>query len=96
MHRRLAWPVAAGLAAFLVVTIGTLTLIPQWLYPRLSGDELQAVTGADNRIQLQQAQSQLQNNARATLLQAIAGLLVVAGAIATWRQVQINREGPNN
>ena len=45
------------------------------------------------RIQLQQAQAQLQNNARSTLLQAIAGLLVVAGAIATWRQVPVNRDG---
>jgi hypothetical protein len=51
------------------------------------------VAGAETRIQLQQAQGQLQNEVRSTLLQVAAGLLVVAGALATWRQVQISREG---
>src|SRR5262249_16127930 len=35
----------------------------------------------------------LQNNTRATLLQGFAGLILVAGAVATWRQVQISRHG---
>ncbi|MEV1248439.1 pentapeptide repeat-containing protein [Nonomuraea sp. NPDC050022] len=73
--------------------LGTLTLLPHLLYPPLTDTQLSGVKGADTRIQLQQAQSQLQNNARSTLLQAVAGLLVVAGAVATWRQVQVNREG---
>ncbi|MFI9836293.1 pentapeptide repeat-containing protein [Nonomuraea sp. NPDC051941] len=73
--------------------LGTLTLLPHLLYPPLTDTQLNGVKGADTRIQLQQAQSQLQNNARSTLLQAVAGLLVVAGAVATWRQVQVNREG---
>ena len=42
---------------------------------------------------LQQAQGQLQNNIRSTLLQGLAGVLLVAGAVTTWRQVQISREG---
>ncbi|MBM7770264.1 hypothetical protein JOD54_000468 [Actinokineospora baliensis] len=45
------------------------------------------------RIQLQQAQGQLQNGVRSTLLQLAAGLLVIAGAGATWRQVAVAREG---
>jgi hypothetical protein len=75
------------------IVIGSLTVIPQVLYPPLNDAQLQAISAADARVQLQQAQDQLQNNVRSTLLQAVAGLLVVAGAIATWRQVQVNRDG---
>jgi hypothetical protein len=82
-----------NLTLLVVIVVGSLTAIPQLLYSRLTEAELQAVSSADTRIQLQQVQSQLQNAARSTLLQAIAGLLVVIGAVATWRQVQVNREG---
>jgi hypothetical protein len=34
-----------------------------------------------------------ENDARTTLLQGVAGLVLVVGAGATWRQLQINREG---
>ncbi len=93
MTRRNFWFVAVGAGCLLVVALAGLVLGPQLLYPRLTDPELRAVPSAETRIQLQQAQSQLQNNARGTLLQALAGLLVVAGAVATWRQVQVNREG---
>jgi Pentapeptide repeats (8 copies) len=93
MTRMFLWCKVAGVVCFLVVALGSLTLIPKLLYPPLTDVQLSGVTGADTQIQLQQAQSQLQNNARSTLLQAIAGLLLVAGAVATWRQVQVNREG---
>ena len=33
------------------------------------------------------------SDARTALLQAVAGLLLIAGASATWRQVRISREG---
>jgi hypothetical protein len=42
---------------------------------------------------LQQAQSQLANDARSSVLQGLAGLLVVVGALATWQQVRVSREG---
>jgi hypothetical protein len=58
----------------------------------LSDSGLRHVAGADTRIQLQQAQGQLQNDARSTLLQAIAGLLLTVGGAATWHQVQINKD----
>lgn len=51
------------------------------------------MSDAGERIQLQQAQGQLQNSVRSALLQLTAGLLVIGGATATWRQVQVNREG---
>jgi len=93
MTRRTFWSLIGGATSVLVVVLGILILVPPLLYPRLTEPELRAVPGADTRIQLQQAESQLQNNARSTLLQAVAGLLVIAGAITTWRQVQVNREG---
>jgi hypothetical protein len=93
MTRIFLWRTVAGVVCFLVVALSSLTLIPEVLYPPLTDTQLSGVTGAYTQIQLQQAQSQLQNNARSTLLQAIAGMLLVVGAVATWRQVQVNREG---
>jgi hypothetical protein len=78
---------------FLIIAIGSLVTLPPLLYPPLDDATLRSLSTADARIQLQQAQSQLQNNVRSTLLQTLAGLLVLAGAAATWRQVHVNREG---
>lgn len=93
MTRRTLWLGAIAAAGGLSIVIGVLLVVPAMLYPPLPDADLQQVTGADTRIQLQQAQGQLQNDARSTLLQAIAGLLVVVGAAATWHQVQVNKDG---
>jgi hypothetical protein len=93
MTRRVIWVAAAGLVCLLGILLGSLTVVPQLLYPPLTDVQLQAIPAAETRIQLQQAQAQLQNNVRSTLLQLTAGLLVIAGAAATWRQVNVNREG---
>ena len=82
--------IACGIAVILVVTI---ILVPIWLYPPLSAAALHGVTDPQTLIQLQQAQSQLVNNARAAVLQTLGGLLILAGAVATWLQVHISREG---
>jgi hypothetical protein len=68
-------------------------VIPRWLYPPLSAADLHGVLSAQARIQLQQAQSQLADDARSSVLQGFAGVLVVIGAMATWWQVHISREG---
>jgi hypothetical protein len=91
VKRRFLWLLVTVLVILLIITV--VYVLPQLLYPRLSNAELRGVASADTRIQLQQAQSRLQNDARSTLLQATAGLLLAAGAVATWRQVQVNREG---
>lgn len=93
MPRRALWLGALVTVSGLVIVIGTLVLVPAMLYPPLAEGDLDGVAGADTRIQLRQAQGQLQNDARSTMLQALAGLLVVLGAAATWRQVQVNRDG---
>jgi hypothetical protein len=93
MRQPRAWLVALAIGGLLALLLSCVLVFPRLLHPPLSARELQGVASADRRIELQQAQARLQNDARATLLQGIAGLLLVVGAIATWRQVQVSREG---
>lgn len=92
MSRR---PTCLGMLAVcgLLVSLVGIIMIPRLLYPPLSATALRGVADARERVQLQQAQSQLANDARSSMLQGIAGLLVVVGAAAAWRQVHITREG---
>lgn len=77
----------------LFVLTAYVVVLPRLLYPPLSHSELQDVPTPKERIELQQAQGALQNNARTPLLQGLGSLLLVVGAIATWQQVKISREG---
>lgn len=92
-QRARPWIAWALLAFAVLVVFAALILVPVWLKPPLSKADLSAVPAGEKRVVLQQAQGQLQNNIRSTLLQGLAGVLVVAGAVATWRQVQVSREG---
>ncbi|MEV7074994.1 pentapeptide repeat-containing protein [Streptomyces sp. NPDC093990] len=78
--------------AVLGFVVGGVALVPRLLYPPLSAADLRGVGSAQARIELQQAQAQLANDARSAMLQSCVGLLVVIGAAATWRQVQVSRE----
>lgn len=78
MRSRTIWLVAAGVAGGLVA-FAAIVFVPLLIYPIQSGVDLQ--------------QTQLQINLRTSLLQFFGGLLIVAGAAATWRQVQVNRDG---
>jgi hypothetical protein len=91
--RRTIWGAAVGTVCLLGMLIVSLLLVPRLLYPPLTGADLAGVADPVTRIQLAQAQDQLQNNVRSALLQVTVGLLVVVGAVATWRQVHVNREG---
>lgn len=73
----------------LVVWIGPLLLLialwlALWVFPSrlVSGEELDAATRAAER-----------NEIRGTLVQVVGGIVLVFGALATWRQVQLRREG---
>lgn len=93
VNRRAAWLGALLICGLIAVFLFAIILVPGWLDPPLSAADLSTVMSTQARIQLQQAQSQLANDTRTSLLQAIGGLLVVVGAMATWRQVHISREG---
>ena len=93
MSWRSAWIVVLMGSLLLGIAYVGVILIPGWLYPPLSTAQLRGVVSSQERIQLQQAQGQLANTARSSMLQVLAGLAVGAGAIAAWRQLQISREG---
>jgi hypothetical protein len=59
----------------------------------LTATDLRDVASAINRIDLQNARYQLQNEYRGQLIQILAALFVVTGAAATWQQIRIAREG---
>jgi hypothetical protein len=92
-RRPTTWLVALAIAAVLALLLLCVLVFPRLLHPPLSPVELHSVASADKRVELQQAQARLQNDARATLLQGVAGVLLVVGVVATWRQVQVSREG---
>ena len=84
------WVLATAAALLVLVVFGL--VVPRLLYPPLSSADLQQVP-PEQRIALRQAQDRMRNDAGATLLQGAAGALLVLGVVATWRQVQVSREG---
>ncbi|BBH69060.1 hypothetical protein ACTI_57450 [Actinoplanes sp. OR16] len=77
MPRILGWAAAAALIALIVLTFGPL---PGWI---LDGNHPEAGTlPLTPRLAAEK-------DLRLLLLQAIAGLLLIAGAFATWRQVSV-------
>jgi Pentapeptide repeats (8 copies) len=91
MRQPAGWPIWLAIVA--VLALACVLLVPPVLHPPLSSADLEGVASAEKRIELQQAQGKLRDDVRANLLQGIAGLLLLLGAFATWRQVQISREG---
>ena len=83
---RAGW-IAGGAVVILVLTVmlwACIGVIPQRLYQPLTDAQLpivsDKVTEAD-RVELREARLKLQNDARTTLLQGLAALLVLVGAI---------------
>jgi hypothetical protein len=93
IRRPTTWLVALAITAVLTLLLLCVLVFPRLLHPPLSPVQLQSVANADRRVELQQAQARLQNDARATLLHGVAGVLLVVGVVATWRQVHVSREG---
>jgi uncharacterized protein YjbI with pentapeptide repeats len=79
-----------SVVAALAIPLACIALFPRLLYPDVP---LDAITSPEKRIELLQAQRALENNARSMLLQGFAGILLVVGAMSTWRQVRVARDG---
>jgi hypothetical protein len=95
-RRPWGWPGWTLFAAGLVVTAAGLTwalaVIPRWLYPPLPAIELGQVSDPDRRIELETNRLRLQNDARTTMLQGLAGLAVLGGAIVATQQLRLGRD----
>jgi hypothetical protein len=75
---------AAAAAPALALVLLCVFLVPGWLHPPLSSAQLQGVTSAQRRVELQQAQERLQEDARATLLSGLAGHAPWHGGRPGW------------
>jgi uncharacterized protein YjbI with pentapeptide repeats len=83
---RWSWLVAALALVVLGLVVLSLLVFPSYLVQRSLKATGTGTLGAPERLKAE-------NDARTTLLQGVAGLVLVVGAGATWRQIQINREG---
>jgi Pentapeptide repeats (8 copies) len=90
MRKGLGWVVVAFLTLCLIAA--AYLVLPPYLYSPLSRSQLDGIEKAKG-IELQTNRLKLQNDARGTLLQGIAGAFLVLGAYLTWRQLQVNKEG---
>jgi hypothetical protein len=84
------WVLAA--AGVLAVLLAVVFVVPRLLYPPLPASRF-ADVAPDKRIELETNRLKLQNDARATLLQALAGGVLLLGAYFTYRQLRVTREG---
>jgi hypothetical protein len=84
------WVLAA--AGAVVVLIAVVLVVPRLLYPPLPASRFAGIA-PDKRIELETNRLKLQNDARAILLQGVAGGILLLGAYLTWRQLGLNREG---
>jgi uncharacterized protein YjbI with pentapeptide repeats len=104
-HPRAWQGVGVGLFALglLVLLLACVLWIPRWLYPALTDSDLKDVRTAENQPdaakvqELKGARLKLQNDARTTMLQGLAALLVLTGAgigaAVTLRQVKVSQDG---
>jgi hypothetical protein len=97
-RRWLRWTLAgvvAGAALLATALWLCVAVLPQHLYPPLSNADLAGLSPADQAAR-REGRDKLQNDARTTLLQGLAALLVLSGAgigaAVTLRQVRIGRE----
>ncbi|MDQ1041872.1 pentapeptide repeat-containing protein [Streptomyces sp. V4I2] len=77
----------------MLIALAAVVWLPRVLYPPLTSRELGHVAGKAKGVELQQAQARVQNDFRSQLLQAMGGLVVVAGAAVGWQQLRLAREG---
>jgi uncharacterized protein YjbI with pentapeptide repeats len=86
--RRLGWAGWTLLClAAATLLLGLVVYVPRWLYPPLDAVALPTVA-PDRRIELETDRLRLQSDARAGLIQALAGLAVLTGAFVGWRQLR--------
>ena len=80
------WPRVLGVVLFLVVFV-----VPRWFAPPRSAASLAGVEDPAARGRLEDERLRLQHEVRTGLLQAVAGVAVIAAVVATWQQLDADR-----
>jgi hypothetical protein len=93
MRRILSWPILVSGSGLVLLLVIAVVFLPAVVYPGLTAEGLRGVASVSTRVDLQNARFALQNDFRGQLIQVLAALIVVAGAVATWQQIQVAREG---
>ena len=93
MRRILSWPILVSGSGLVLLLVIAVVFLPAVVYPGLTAAGLHGVASVSTRVDLQNARFALQNDFRGQLIQVLAALIVVAGAVATWQQIQVAREG---
>lgn len=93
MERLVSWKILLAGLGLALLLLAIVLIVPRMAYPPLSATDLHGVAAADKRIELQHARGQLQSEFRGQLLQALAGLFIIAGSVAAWQQIRVARDG---
>jgi len=80
------WPRVLAVGLFLVVFV-----VPRFFVPARSAASLNGVSDPAARGRLEDERLKLQNDVRIGLLQAVAGVAVIAAVVATWQQLDTDR-----
>jgi pentapeptide repeat protein len=80
------WPRILAVGLFLVVFVA-----PRFIVPARSAASLAGVTDPAARSRLEDERLKLQHDVRVGLLQAVAGVAVIAAVAATWQQLDTDR-----
>jgi hypothetical protein len=80
------WPRVLAIGLFLFVFV-----VPRLFVPDRSAASLNGVTDPAARGRLEDERLKLQNDVRIGLLQAVAGVAVIAAVVATWQQLDTDR-----
>jgi hypothetical protein len=80
------WPRVLAVGLFVFVF-----LLPRWFVPARSSASLAGVADPAARGRLEDDRLKLQNDVRIGLLQAVAGVAVIAAVAVTWQQLETDR-----
>lgn len=80
------WPRVLAVVLFLFVFV-----VPRWFVPARSAASLAGVEDPATRGRLDDDRLKLQNDVRIGLLQAVAGVAVIAAVVVTWQQLETDR-----